>query len=74
MRCTGLAQPGPGNEPQVSEAPGGVGTLCVTSARFGGDRRVLPVYASFASQEAGCENPMPDATFSPECSFSLGSL
>lgn len=47
---------------------------CVTSARFGGDRRVLPVCASFVSQEAGCENPMPDATFSPECSFSLGSL
>lgn len=63
-RCTSLAQTGLHHAPQVSGAHGWGGNthpLCATSARFGGDSRVLPVDTSCVSQEASGENPVQDA-------------
>lgn len=45
--------------------------LCVTSARSGGDSRVLAVH-SCVSREASCENPVQDAT-PAQSGFSLGA-
>lgn len=51
-RCTSLSQTGLQHAPQVSGAHGWGGNthpLCATSARFGGDSRVLPVDTSHVS-------------------------